>query len=75
MIKEKLKQEQKMKVYAIEEKIKFQNIRKSIFKKYGCKFINLETQKYKLASLKNQKCIDLNKIMYAENKLRNSIKT
>ncbi len=76
MIQEKLKKEQKMKVFAIQEKIKFNKTRKQLFEKYGCRFIDLTREpKSKLQTLKSQKCIDLNKILYAENSLRNYIKT
>jgi hypothetical protein len=31
-----------MKKFILKEKIKFNNIKKSLFKEYGCKFVDLE---------------------------------
>ncbi len=75
MIKDKLKEEQKLKIFAIQEKLKFNNIKNNIFKKFGCKFIDLNVKPVsELNKLSSQKCRDLNKIMYAENLLRNYVK-
>ncbi len=68
-IKDKINIEKKLKIRALWEKIKFNNISKSLLWKYWCKFVDITENTRELRNL-TQKCLELNKIIYAEWKLK-----
>ncbi len=70
LISEKIESEQNMKKFILKEKIKFNNIKRSLFKEYGCRFIDLNEKPVSSLIWMKQKCINLNKIIYAEKKLQ-----
>jgi len=68
-IKDKINIEKKLKIRALWEKIKFHNISKSLLWKQWCKFVDITKNTLEFRSL-SQKCLDLNKIIYAESKIK-----
>jgi len=68
-IKDKLEIEKKLKIRSLAEKIKFNNISRKLLWKYWCKFVDVtkNTREYRNLS---PKCLDLNKMIYDESKLK-----
>ncbi len=72
-IKDKIKIERKLKLRAMAEKIKFYSISKKILDKFGCKYVDITKNTREYRNL-TPKCLDLNKMIYAESKLRSFTK-
>jgi len=68
-IKDKINIEKKLRIRALWEKIKFNNISKSLLGKYWCKFVDITKNTREYRNL-TPKCLELNKMIYAEGKLK-----
>lgn len=68
-IKEKLELEKTVKLKEFKEKIKFNNARNGLLKKYWCTFIDLSKNTLETRYLK-WKCLEINKIIYAESRIK-----
>ncbi len=68
-IKDKINIEKKLRIRALWEKIRFNNISKSLLWRYWCKFVDISKNSidYRLLT---PKCLELNKIIYDESKLK-----
>jgi murein DD-endopeptidase MepM/ murein hydrolase activator NlpD len=67
-IGEKLQVEKEVKLKELQERIKFNNTKKTLLEKYGCEFIDL-AQDTVFSRGVTGKCLEMNKIIYAEWKL------
>ena len=68
---DKLEVEKNIILNTFKEKIKFNNLRDNILKKYGCDFVDVS--KYTAESrVLSWKCLDINKMIYSESILDNS---
>ncbi len=70
LIWEKIQAEQKLKSFILKEKIKFDNIKRSLFKEYWCRFVDLNYKSEANLIWMEPQCIKLNKMIYAEKKLQ-----
>ena len=68
-IAEKVKLEQSIQIKSLEERIKFRNAQKKVLDKNGCKYIDMSENTIFTRLLKG-KCLELNRIIYDESKLR-----
>ena len=68
-IKEKLAIEKNIKLRELKERIKLNNTRGKLLKKYGCDFVDISKNTVESRALFG-KCLDVNKIIYAESKLK-----
>lgn len=68
-IAEKIELERNLKLKELQETIKFNNTKKKILDKYDCDFIDLGQDTIFSRNL-SWKCLELNKIIYAESKLK-----
>lgn len=71
-VDEKLEIEKDLRLKSFKEKLKFNNIRDNILKKYGCTFVDLWKNTTESRSI-SWKCLDINKMIYSESIL-NEIK-
>lgn len=68
-ISDKLKIEKNLRLKELKEKIKFNNIKKKLLSKYDCDFVDIWKKWADVFSLE-WKCLDLNKVIYSESKLK-----
>ena len=68
-IKEKIEIEKKIRLKQFKEKLKFEIIKKRLFDKYECEFVDISKNTIKLQNL-SKKCFNLNKIIHSESKLK-----
>ncbi len=67
-INDKLLLEKKIKLIELKEKVKFDRARESLLKEYWCNFVDLSKNTIE-SRLLWWKCLDVNRIIYAESKL------
>jgi hypothetical protein len=70
-IDDKMRLERNIQLKLIKEKIKFNVIKKNLLKDHGCEFVDVTKNSIELRTL-SDKCFALNKIIYAESKLKNT---
>ncbi len=68
-IKDKIEIEKKMKLKELKEIIIFQNTKNKVLKQNDCEYVDINKEEEKLYKMSN-KCIELNKVIYAESKLQ-----
>lgn len=68
-IDDKLELEKKVKLQAFKEKARFEKIQKDLLGKYNCEFINVWEVDIDAMNIAD-KCIELNKVLYAEERLQ-----
>ena len=68
-IDDKLELEKNIKLKAFQEKVKFEQIKDWLLEKYNCEFIDFSENTVSLRNM-NDTCITLNKMIYAESKLK-----
>ncbi len=68
-VKDKLNIEKNMILKSFKEKLKFNNVRDSILKKYNCEFVDVSKNTAEVRALR-WKCLDINKMIYSESKLK-----
>ena len=68
-IDEKIEVEKSIKLRAFKEKLKFDSAKNNLLKKYDCEFVNISKNPTLLSNM-SENCITLNKIIYAESKLK-----
>lgn len=67
-ISEKLEIERDVKVKELREQIKLNNTKKKLLEKYGCEFVDTQSDLVAFDNLSSQ-CQDINKIIYAESRI------
>ncbi len=68
-INDKLKLEKRIKLIELRERVKFDNAKENLLKEYWCNFIDLSKNTIESRMLW-WKCLDVNRIIYAESKLK-----
>jgi len=68
-IQQKVDLERSLNIKSVQQKIKFKNIQKNLLDKHGCEFIDL-SQEWVETRILSKKCLDLNKIIFSETKLK-----
>ncbi len=68
-ISNKIKVEKNLRLKELQEKIKFNNVKKKLLSKYNCEFVDIWKDELSASNL-DWKCLDLNKIIYSESKLK-----
>lgn len=68
-IKDKIEVEKAMKFKAFKEKIKFDNVKDNLLKKYNCNYVDISKNSFDLKWL-SEICLNINKLIYAESKLK-----
>lgn len=68
-IQEKLDIEKNIRIQALKENIKFNNARGKLLETYGCDFVDISKPTIEMRNL-SDKCLEVNKIIFAESKLR-----
>ncbi len=68
-IQDKLAVEKNIKLKELRESIIFKNTKNKLLKQYNCEYVDLTKEEEKLKWMKD-KCIELNKVIYAESQLQ-----
>lgn len=68
-ISDKVEVERNLRLKELQEKIKFNNVKKKLLSKYDCEFVDIWKDEL-LASNLDPKCLELNKIIFSESKLK-----
>lgn len=68
-IEQKLAIEKNIQIQELKERIKFHNAREKLLKTHGCDFVDITQNVFDTYSLSSE-CFDINKIIYAESKLK-----
>ncbi|MDP2090291.1 MAG: peptidoglycan DD-metalloendopeptidase family protein [Candidatus Gracilibacteria bacterium] len=70
-VKDKIDLEKKLQIEKFKQKIKFNSIKDEMLKKYNCEYVDISINSDKSIGL-NEKCLDINKLIYSESKLQSS---